>query len=82
MDYEKWYCKAVTNIQSNISVNETFELKKLFMGIEWDTLSSGDKKSFGRFFSSKVKDGQLPCVERCGEGKSHHNKYVKVSDKL
>lgn len=76
MDYEGWYKKALATI-SSLSCGDTFETKDLFKGTEWDTLTNGEKRSFGRYFSSKVNDGAIIDVFRIGEGKTHHNKYCK-----
>lgn len=76
MDYEGWYKKALATLCS-LSSGDTFETKDLFKGTEWDTLTNGEKRSFGRYFSSKVKDGDIEDVFRVGEGKTHHNKYAK-----
>lgn len=78
MNYESWYKEATDYISKSIKVDQTFELKSLFTGAKWDELSAGDKKSFGRYFSGKVKDGELPEVIKTGEEKSHHNKYKKI----
>ncbi len=76
MDYEGWYAKALKTL-SSLTSGDTFETKDLFKGTEWDTLTNGEKRSFGRYFSSKVNDGAIEDVIRIGEGKTHHNKYVK-----
>jgi len=78
MDYEKWYAEAINQIKTTISVGQTFELKGLFTGAQWDTLSPGDRKSFGRYFSGKVKSGLVSDVKKQGESKSHHSKYIKT----
>ena len=78
MDYEKWYEDAVNYINSSIAIGQHFEVKSLFTGAKWDKLSAGDKKSFGRYFSGKVKDGMIDNVIKEGEGKSHHNKYRRL----
>ena len=76
MDYEKWMKKSMKIINS-LDPGSVFEVKSLFTGIEWNQLNPGEKKSFGRYFSSKVKDGEVENVAKLGENKSHHNKYVK-----
>ena len=76
MDYEGWFEKALTTI-STLSSGDTFEAKDLFKGTEWDLLTNGEKRSVGRYFSSKVNDGVIGDVARKGEGKTHHNEYVK-----
>ncbi len=78
MDHEKWCADAIEQIETSISVGQTFVLKSLFTGTRWDELTSGEKKGFGRYFSNKVKDGAIPNVQKLGEDKAHHNKYIKT----
>lgn len=78
MNYEKWYGEAVEYINNSVSKGQQFEVKSLFTGAKWNELSAGDKRSFGRYFSGKVKDGMLSNVVKVGEEKSHHNKYMKI----
>lgn len=77
MDYELWMERAQKAIEAEIQVGKKFEVKHLFPGYEWEALSKGDRINFGKHFSDAVKDGRLPTVERCEQGKSHHNQYVK-----
>jgi len=76
MDYEGWYKKALSSI-STLDTGQIFETKDLFKGAEWESLSVGDRRSFGRYFSSKVKDGNIENIIKIGEGKTHHNRYQK-----
>ena len=77
MDYEIWMKQAVNTIDSEIQMGNLFEVKQLFPGHQWDSLSRGERSSFGKYFSEAVKEGRLPMIERCGEGRSHHNLYKK-----
>lgn len=77
MDYGKWMMKAEKAIIEDLKPNERFEVKHLFPGHEWEGLERGEKISFGRYFSAAVNEGRIEMVERCGEGKSHHNVYQK-----
>lgn len=77
MNYEEWMERAKQTIDTEIQVGKKFEAKSLFPGHEWDLLSKGERSSFGKIFSNEVKEGRVPCVERCEEGKSHHNQYIK-----
>jgi len=76
MDYEGWYKKALASLRT-LSSGDTFETKDLFKGTDWDKLTNGEKRGFGRYFSSKVKDGAIENVIKIGEGKTHHNRYKK-----
>nr|MBQ6242185.1 DUF1413 domain-containing protein [Lachnospiraceae bacterium] len=78
MNYNLWYAEAKKAIENLISVGQVFEVKDLFRGSKWNELSSGEKKSFGRYFSSQYNDGYLPMIKRIDEGKTHHNRYQKV----
>ena len=76
MDYENWYTRAVKAV-IKLEEGATFEVKDLFLGIKWNSLTAGEKKSFGRYFSSKVEDNALPEAVKAGENRSHHNKYIR-----
>ncbi|MCM1244569.1 MAG: single-stranded DNA-binding protein [Roseburia sp.] len=78
MDHEKWFEEALSHIDKEIKTGQVFEVKELFTGNKWNQLQRGEKQSFGRYFSSKVKDGALTSVSLQGESKSRHNMYVKV----
>ena len=78
MNYEEWLEKANTIIESKIQSGKSFEVKQLFPGHEWEKLSRGDRIGFGRYFSMAVKEGRFPSIEKCGEGKTHHNVYIKL----
>lgn len=76
MDYEKWFNDAKNRI-AMLQSGAVFEVKNLYEGTTWNKLTAGEKKSFGRYFSNQIKDGILPDVYKNGEGKTHHNKYIK-----
>ncbi len=78
MNYVRWFSKAQEAIQKNIGIGEQFEVKSLFSGTQWEKLSTGDRRSFGKYFSSQVKDGELPGVRKVGECKNHHNMYERI----
>lgn len=77
MDYEQWMERAKEVIETELQEGVKFEVKSLFPGHEWDALRKGERSSFGRYFSSAVQDGKVADVERCENGKTHHNQYVK-----
>lgn len=78
MDYEKWTNKAKKIITSKISANETFELKELFCGAEWNQLLPAEKRSFGRYFSNEIREGRISGVVSVGENKAKHKVYKKI----
>ena len=77
MDYEKWFKSAKDAIQ-RLDPGTSFCVKNLFAGTKWDTLSPGEKKGFGRYFSSAVRDGRTEDVVRDGESKTHSTKYKRM----
>lgn len=78
MDYEKWMTKAKHSLEASLEVNDTFELKSLFLQCEWEKLSVGERRSFGRYFSAAVLEGRVENVRKYGEEKSKHNRYKKI----
>ena len=77
MDYEAWMARARAVIETELRAGDHFEVKQLFPGHEWEALSTGERRDFGRYFSSAGKDGRLTTVERCENGKARQNRYVK-----
>lgn len=78
LDYEDWLKRGIQSIDSNISPQIPFELKKLFVGFGWERLSKGDRISFGRYFSSAVKNGKVPNVQKVQRAKNNHTRYIKI----
>lgn len=81
MDYDAWLAKAKNVIITKVETGKKFELKGLFPDYEWESLSKGDRSTLGKHFAAEVKEGRFPFVEHCGEGKSHHNQYIKKEHK-
>lgn len=77
MDYELWTERALNAIETEVIPGKKFEVKHLFPGHEWETLSRGERITFGKYFSDAVKEGRFPAVTKCEEGKNHHNQYIK-----
>ena len=77
MDYEQWMNRAEMAIKLEIITGSKFEVKHLFPGHEWEALPKGERINFGKYFSDAVKEGRLISVERCENGKTHHNQYIK-----
>lgn len=77
MDYEYWIKRAELAIENDIQPGRKFEVKHLFPGHEWEALSRGERISFGRYFSDVVKEKRLFNVEKCENGKTRHNQYIK-----
>ena len=78
MDYELWMEKAESCITERMAVNRPFELSSLFEKHEWETLSKGDRISFGRFFANAVRSGAIENVAQLDRAKNNHAKYIKT----
>ncbi|MBQ8324075.1 MAG: DUF1413 domain-containing protein [Clostridia bacterium] len=78
MNVELWLNRARLRIESSLKDGTMFELKSLFPPHEWEELSKGERIALGRCFSMAVKDGEIEQVERVENGKSRHNRYVKL----
>ncbi len=77
MNFEQWFIDAKEAIE-RLEEGTKFCVKDLFEGTKWGTLSPGEKRSFGRYFSNALKDGNISNIERNGESKIHSNKYIKL----
>ena len=75
MDYVFWANKAIMKI-GTLEDGKIFTLKSLFTGIEWDELTNGERKSFGRYFKNEVRNRKISSVQIAEELKT--NKYKKV----
>ena len=80
MDYEQWFQDAVTAINTKVKLGTVFELKQLYPGHEWESLSTGDRKAMGRYFSNKVKIGQVPNITKIERAKDNHSRYIKEKE--
>lgn len=77
MDYECWINKAISKIGA-LPVGTEFTLRELFEGIEWNEMTSGEKKEFGRQFKAKVLRNLVPKVVHSGQAQNHSAKYKKT----
>ena len=65
MNYDEWFIQALISIDSKVKTGQSFEVRSLFDGIKWNTLSAGEKKSFGRYFANAVREGSIKGVVKC-----------------
>lgn len=77
MDFQVWLEDVKKRIENNLQDFESFRLKDLFTKIEWDKLTSQEKRAFGRFFSNESKEGRLPQIISLKPGKDKQNRYQK-----
>ena len=72
-----WLNKAINKTRS-LNPNTVFSLKDLFPGVEWDELSNGNKRDFGRQFKHLVLRGAVPNVIFVGKADNNASTYKKV----
>lgn len=80
MDYDTWLKEAKQYINTNIQYNEKFIIKNLFNGNQWETLSKGERISFGRYFSELVKTEKINGVKKIERKANNHSQYIKVRE--
>jgi len=80
MDYNKWMKKAEIAVLKT-EVSKKFEVKHLFQEIEWNTLSSGERRQFGRYFKNEVMEGRVAGAEFLEKAKNNHAMYIRVEMK-
>ena len=71
--------KAKQEIEQ-LSVGKEFELKNLFLEIEWEALSKGNRIRFGKYFKNEVLDGRVSEIEYVDRKKNNHAKYIKKKE--
>lgn len=77
MDTSAWINLAIERMCEKEQNSLPFELKELFTGDEWNTLTTGEKSMFGKVFASLVRKGEIEGIRFAPIGKnSRHNKYV------
>ena len=75
-DLPNWLRDAVQRT-SEQPPGKKFEVKNLFKGVEWDKLTSGEKRQLGILYSTEYKEGRIPSIRRITNNKQHHNMYEK-----
>lgn len=78
MNYESWINKAISKTGC-LAVDTTFVLKDLFDGVEWNKLSGGEKREFGRRFKHAVTTNMIPSVILDGKSANGSTKYRKTA---
>ena len=76
MENSVWMNKALIKI-SQAESGDIFVLKDLFEGIDWNSLSKGERQSFGRYFKNEVNDGRVAGVGYYGKAPNNSAKYIK-----
>lgn len=76
MDYEKWINEAISRTGA-LSANTIFLLKDLFEGVQWNTLTNGERRELGRQFKIKVNRGLVPSVVYLDKAQNNSSRYIK-----
>ena len=68
---------AIKEVQNLIS-GETFLVKDLFKGYEWNRLAIGERRSLGALFLHEVKYGELKSLIEIGvKSSANQQQYIK-----
>jgi hypothetical protein len=76
MNYEIWMERGYGTI-CELKSGQKFELKSLYKGSDWDSLSRGDRIMLGKFFKNKVMDGHVEDVLYVDRANNNHALYEK-----
>lgn len=79
MDSDQMLDKARKAI-AKLPINETFVVKDLFIGTEWNNLSANDQRAFGRFFQENIKKKKIKGIVKIENNKAHHAQYRKINE--
>ena len=79
MDTLNWMNRAISKTES-IEKETTFFLKDLFEGVEWKSLSVGERLGFGKTFKNEVIEGHVPNVRYAGKAQNNSAMYIKESE--
>lgn len=68
---------AIQEIE-NLNSGETFLVKDLFKGYEWNRLAIGDRRSLGSLFLHEVKYGKLKeIIEISVKSSANQQQYIR-----
>lgn len=76
MDLLLYMNKAISKT-GTVAYGTEFVLKDLFDGIEWNNLTDGEKRDFGRNFKYEVGKGHIPNIVYIGKAQNNSSKYRK-----
>ncbi len=77
MDTKEWIDKAKERMLEKSPNSPAFELKELFTGDEWNTLTTGEKSTLGKVFATQVRSEEIEGIRFAPIGKNgRHNKYI------
>ncbi|MFD0702513.1 single-stranded DNA-binding protein [Slackia equolifaciens] len=61
----------------NLPAGKKFEVKDLFEGTKWSSLTRGEKVGFGIYFSNETREGRVASIKRLPRGRDNHSRYEK-----
>lgn len=71
---------AIEEIE-NLNFGETFLVKDLFKGYEWNRLTIGDRRSLGSLFLHEVRYGKLKeKIEISVKSSANQQQYIKKAN--
>ena len=79
MNFEKWTAEAIEVINTKIKTNQRFELKHLFEGCRWESLSRGERINFGKYFANEVRESKIKNNVAIERGRNNHSRYIKTN---
>ncbi len=78
MDFRKLLEEAQLSIKTKVKVGRPFEVKELFDGVKWNSLSKGDRISFGKLFANEYREGNIKGIKMLPRGNNSHTRYTKL----
>ena len=76
-EYEMWLNAAREKCR-DLRIGTVFVLKDLFLGVEWDTLSGGEKRELGRRFKNCVLRDLVHNIIYIGKADNNSAQYRKI----
>ena len=78
IDYEALLNEARQKI-ATLNTNTQFSLKDLFLGVQWETFTGGERRELGRRFKYAVNKGEIPNTRWFGKAQNGTNMYTKYA---
>ena len=76
IDYDVILNEARQKI-STLNLNTQFSLKDLFLGVQWESFSGGERRELGRRFKYAVNKGEVPNTRWFDKAQNGTNMYIK-----
>ena len=79
MNYTLWMDNAKSKIEA-LPNGQTFVLRDLFCGTDWEALKVGDRLSFGKHFKNAVLEKGITNVTYLGRADNNSAQYQKTKE--